>query len=77
MKKNKQIVHFDEILNLKNEKYELFGIINHEGNIFGGHYFSYIKINKWFIFNDTNISELQMQDIISDKNYCLFYRKIK
>ena len=36
---------------------------------------SYIKKNKWFVFNDTTISEVQ--DIISDKNYCLFYRKIK
>jgi len=77
MKKNKQIVHFDEVLRLNNETYELFGIINHEGNIFGGHYFSYIKKNNWFVFNDTNISQIQMQDIVSDKNYCLFYRKIK
>ena len=75
MNKNKQIVHFNEILNLDENKYELFGIINHEGNIFGGHYFSYIKINTWFEFNDTTIS--QVQNIISDKNYCLFYRKIK
>jgi ubiquitin C-terminal hydrolase len=76
MKKNKQIVHFEEILKI-NETYELFGIINHEGNIFGGHYFSYIKKNNWFVFNDTNISQIQMQNIVSDKNYCLFYRKIK
>jgi ubiquitin C-terminal hydrolase len=76
MNKNKQIVHFNETLHLE-EKYELFGIINHEGNIFGGHYFSYIKKNNWFVFNDTNISQIQMQDIVSDKNYCLFYRKIK
>jgi ubiquitin C-terminal hydrolase len=75
MKKNKQIVHFNEVLSLDNNKYELFGIINHEGNVFGGHYYSYIKKNQWFVFNDNNISEIQ--DIISDKNYCLFYRKIK
>ena len=77
MKKNKQIVQFDELLRLNNEIYELFGIINHEGNIFGGHYFSYIKKNNWFVFNDTNISQIQVQNIVSDKNYCLFYRKIK
>ena len=77
MKKNKQIVHFDQLLKLNNETYELFGIINHEGNIFGGHYFSYIKKNNWFVFNDTNVSQIQVQNIVSDKNYCLFYRKIK
>jgi ubiquitin C-terminal hydrolase len=74
LKKNRQLVNFNETLTL-GENYELFGIINHEGNIFGGHYFSYIKKNKWFVFNDTNVSEFQ--DIIGDKNYCLFYRKIK
>ena len=74
-KKNKQIVHFNELLSLNQHVYELFGIINHEGNVFGGHYYSYIKKNKWFVFDDNTIS--QVQDIISDKNYCLFYRKIK
>lgn len=74
-KKNKQIVHFNDFLSLNKNNYELFGIINHEGNVFGGHYYSYIKKNKWFIFNDNTIS--QVQDIVSDKNYCLFYRKIK
>ncbi len=77
MKKNKQTVHFDEILKLNNESYELFGVINHEGNIFGGHYFSYIKKNNWFVFNDTIVSQIDVQNIVSDKNYCLFYRKIK
>lgn len=74
-KKNKQIVHFNECLSLNKNNYELFGIINHEGNVFGGHYYSYIKKNKWFVFDDNTIS--QVQDIVSDKNYCLFYRKIK
>jgi ubiquitin carboxyl-terminal hydrolase 8 len=76
MNKNRQIVHFNETLHL-DETYELFGIINHEGNMFGGHYYSYIKKNKWFVFNDTHISQIQMQEIVGDKNYCLFYRKIK
>jgi ubiquitin C-terminal hydrolase len=75
MNKNRQIVYFNEILSLQNNQYELFGIINHEGNVFGGHYYSYIKKNNWFVFDDNTIS--QVQDIISDKNYCLFYRKIK
>jgi len=57
-------------------KYTLFGIINHEGNIFGGHYYSILKRNnKWYIFNDSHIKETKV--FCSDKNYCLFYRKIK
>jgi ubiquitin carboxyl-terminal hydrolase 8 len=75
MNKNRQLVNFNETLTIGDNNYELFGIINHQGNMFGGHYFSYIKKNNWFVFDDTTIS--QLQNIISDKNYCLFYRKIK
>lgn len=78
LNKNKQIVYFDEVLNMYNINYELFGIINHEGNMFGGHFFSYIKKNnKWYIFDDTAIKPITYSNIINEKNYCLFYRKIK
>ena len=62
----------------EDSKYKLFGIINHSGNIFGGHYYTYIKRNKqWLCFNDENIRKIDKKQVISDKNYCLFYRKIK
>jgi ubiquitin C-terminal hydrolase len=82
--KNKQLIHFKETLNLfpftvyNNEEdcnYELFGIINHEGNVLGGHYYTYIKKNKWVCFNDSVVHNIN--DIINERNYCLFYRKIK
>uniref|UniRef100_A0A6C0EVE5 USP domain-containing protein n=1 Tax=viral metagenome TaxID=1070528 RepID=A0A6C0EVE5_9ZZZZ len=82
LNKNKHVVHFNEVLNMlefsgQNEAYELFGIINHQGNMCGGHYFSYIKKNKWYIFDDTNIKTIPFSNVVSEKNYCLFYRKIK
>ena len=84
LNKNKQVVNFNEQLDIKefteqtDTLYELFGIINHQGNMFGGHYFSYIKKNnKWFIFDDNNIKTIPFSNIVSEKNYCLFYRKIK
>ena len=59
-------------------KYELFGIINHSGIIFGGHYNSYIRRNRrWFLIDDSNVTEVNESNIINSKNYCLFYRKIK
>jgi len=60
--------------------YDLFGIVNHSGNTFGGHYTSYVKTadDKWFHFNDTNVSEIKNNDeLISSRAYCLFYRKRK
>ena len=84
LRKNQRIIHFDlNELNMtkyiktnKEVKYDLFGIINHSGNIFGGHYHSYIKNdnNKWYIFNDTQVSEIKETNIKTNKNYVLFYR---
>ncbi len=56
--------------------YELCGIINHTGTIFGGHYFSYIKNinNNWYNFNDANVSEISRNKLLGNKNYCLIYR---
>lgn len=60
--------------------YDLFGIVNHSGNTRGGHYTSYVKTaeDKWFHFNDTNVNEIKnMEDLVSSRAYCLFYRKRK
>ncbi len=60
--------------------YDLYGVCNHSGNVLGGHYTSYVKNanNKWYHFNDTNVSEIHdnnLSSIISPRAYCLFYRK--
>ena len=84
LRKNQRIIHFDlNTLNMdkymennKNVNYNLFGIINHSGNIFGGHYHSFIKNdnNKWYNYNDTNVNEIKETNIKTNKNYVLFYR---
>jgi len=58
--------------------YELYGVCNHTGGVLGGHYTSYIKNanGKWYQFNDTNVTEINIDSIVSPKAYCLFYRKI-
>lgn len=53
--------------------YDLTGIILHQGDASGGHYFSYILCNdnKWREFNDTGVSELDpknMMDIAKGGN---------
>lgn len=88
LRKNQRIIHFDEEhidvskyrsnhLSGTNRtgNYELFGIVNHSGNIFGGHYTSCVKSqnSKWYDFNDTEIRE-HKGNIKSNKNYVLFYR---
>ena len=89
-KKNQVFVDFPlENLNLskyilgynKDEfKYDLYGVCNHSGNVFGGHYTAFIKNanNKWYHFNDTRITELKKnEEIKTNRGYCFFYRKKK
>ena len=61
-------------------KYDLYGICNHSGGTRGGHYTSFIKNanNKWYLFNDTNVTEiLDLRKIKTPQAYCFFYRKKK
>ena len=61
-------------------KYDLYGICNHSGNVFGGHYTSFVKNanGKWYYYNDTNIMEVNDDNgIKTEKAYCFFYRKKK
>lgn len=85
-KKNQRIIHHDpsSMLDLDRlyedsksmPKYELFAIINHSGNVGGGHYTSCVKNGneKWYNYNDTMIKEIPMNKIVGNKNYCLVYR---
>jgi ubiquitin C-terminal hydrolase len=45
--------------------YELVGIINHSGSVFGDHYISFIRVsgNQWMEFNDSSVSEIKTEDI--------------
>lgn len=88
LRKNQKRVSFENnfdisdycIDNFKgNTKYELFGVINHTGNVFGGHYYSHVKKNdnNWYLFNDQQIKRVAFKEIVTNKSYCLFYKKIK
>jgi len=85
MTKKKIRIHTPLVLNLhpftiekERCEYELFGIINHEGSIHGGHYYSSVHKNgTWYSLNDDSIQVISPEHIIHEGNYCLFYRKIK
>ncbi len=57
-------------------KYTLQCVINHTGNMSGGHYYIYCKdedTGKWFEFNDSNVREVPESRIVSSSAYLLFY----
>jgi ubiquitin C-terminal hydrolase len=89
LRKNQRVIHYDinGVLSLgkysfdKNKlslskEYEIFGVINHSGNIYGGHYTCVIKNDdgKWYDYNDAMIKEIPSNKVVGNKNYCLIYR---
>ena len=58
--------------------YDLYGICNHSGGVFGGHYTASIKNanNNWYTFNDATVQAITDESkLISPQAYCFFYRK--
>lgn len=57
------------------KSYELYSVINHSGTSNSGHYWAYCKRgDDWFNFNDSSVSKINTNDIISEANYVLFFR---
>ena len=66
-------VQFDE-----QHHYSLMGVINHRGNLDGGHYTSFARRpsdGAWFYYDDTHYEQVtDLETIKSRDNYILFYR---
>ena len=70
---SKYIIGYDK----KSYVYDLYAVINHSGGTYGGHYTANVKIanGEWYNFNDTLITKLSINSVITAKSYCFFYRK--
>ena len=57
--------------------YDLFGICNHMGSIYSGHYTAYVKNanNNWYEFNDQVISNIDDKKVVTNNAYCFFFIK--
>lgn len=56
--------------------YSLQCIINHAGNLDGGHYYTCCRdedSNRWFKFNDHDVEAINASEIIAGEAYLLFY----
>ncbi len=63
-----------ENLELKGEKFNLYAVIYHFGNLNSGHYTCSCKINdEWYYFNDSNYSKKKPESIVNRAAYILFY----
>lgn len=58
--------------------YDLYGIVVHVGNLDGGHYYCYIRENNvWYCCNDESVKISNIDRIISEEPYLLFYIRRK
>jgi ubiquitin carboxyl-terminal hydrolase 8 len=57
--------------------YDLYGICNHHGGSYGGHYTATIKTanGSWVNFNDATVTIIDADKVLTNNAYCLFYRK--
>lgn len=57
--------------------YNLFGVCNHIGSVFSGHYTACIKNanNNWYEFNDQVISNIEDKKVVTNNAYCFFFIK--
>ncbi|XP_013420929.1 ubiquitin carboxyl-terminal hydrolase 2 [Lingula anatina] len=56
--------------------YNLYGVSNHSGTVFSGHYTAYCKhpYNKdWYHYNDSRVSPISSNRVTSSEAYVLFY----
>jgi hypothetical protein len=60
---------------VKGNKYDLYGIINHFGDLQSGHYTSIVRTNnKWVRCDDSRCTEIHESSIISPQAYILVYK---
>ena len=58
--------------------YDLYGVVNHHGSLYGGHYTAYclnFLDHKWYEFNDSRVSKMSSKEVVSVYSYVLFYRR--
>ena len=60
-------------------RYRLYATVRHSGGLEGGHYYTYGRnhINdKWFIFDDGDVYNVEEAEVLSANGYILFYERI-
>ncbi|CAH2274065.1 ubiquitin carboxyl-terminal hydrolase 8 [Pelobates cultripes] len=61
------------------KKFNLYGVSNHYGGLDGGHYTAYCRNGlkqRWFKFDDHEVSEISISSVKSSAAYILFYTSL-
>ena len=56
-------------------RYDLFGVVNHYGGLGGGHYTAFVNNGQfWYCMDDSNITKINEEKVVSSSAYILFYK---
>lgn len=79
-----QNVQFYESFEFYGIMYKLYGVVCHEGDIYGGHYFSFVKSfdsrdfqsrTCWWKISDEVTQPVNLQTVLSSQAYVLYYER--
>ena len=60
----------------KNAMYNLYGVVEHYGNLYFGHYIAKCKnFDYWYEYNDSFVKRINEKNVVTDNAYILFYKK--
>lgn len=71
-------INIDLELEICNKKYNLTSVVCHSGGLNGGHYYNYSKRNnKWYCFNDSQVTEENENfiNLVKSSAYILLYKE--
>lgn len=68
--------HSNNTASLISPMYELYAVCNHTGGLEGGHYTAYCRGQKWHMFDDSRVSDLNSGQVGGASAYVLFYRLV-
>lgn len=60
-------------------QYALAGMCIQSGDVGGGHYYAICRNNldkSWHTYNDSSVSDVSEKEVLQQKPYCLFYRRV-
>ena len=73
LKMNRFCMNYNE----DNMTYKLCAMSVQSGSLNGGHYYAICNTNEgWKVFNDSSVSDISESDMMKQKPYCLFYKRI-
>ena len=73
--KNNQLIDIPFEITLYNITYQLICVCNHYGNVNGGHYSTLILKDKWIEYDDSTVTPVDVNKVITCNAYCLLFRK--